>query len=246
MSTVMSPPAAAAARCRRRWCRRHRHRTRRRAGSRPRRRPGRYAGCAAAGRERRLLSVLVVSMPVLPLAARCGSRGPAGCAAVDARGVLERVDGDPFAAPSGREGVWDVSYEALFAGYASGDPEAAAAFVRRVERNVYGLALGDRPRPGRGAGRGPGGAGAGLALRGELRSAAGVGDGLAARHHPQRGPRQRAGPGAAAGDRRRGAGRLGPSTSPTSATSSTGATTRRGSSTSCATSRRRSATRSCR
>jgi RNA polymerase sigma factor (sigma-70 family) len=37
--------------------------------------------------------------------------------------------------------VWEVSYEALFAGYASGDPEAAAAFVRRVERNVYGLAL---------------------------------------------------------------------------------------------------------
>jgi RNA polymerase sigma factor (sigma-70 family) len=55
--------------------------------------------------------------------------------------VLDRVDEDPFAAPSGREGVWEVSYEALFAGYASGDPEAAAAFVRRVERNVYGLAL---------------------------------------------------------------------------------------------------------
>jgi RNA polymerase sigma factor (sigma-70 family) len=51
------------------------------------------------------------------------------------------VDGDPFGATDGRKGVWDVSYEALFAGYASGDPEAAAAFVRRVERNVYGLAL---------------------------------------------------------------------------------------------------------
>ena len=37
--------------------------------------------------------------------------------------------------------MWDVSYEALFAGYASGDPEAAGAFVRRVERKVYGLAL---------------------------------------------------------------------------------------------------------
>ena len=35
-----------------------------------------------------------------------------------------------------------MSDEALFAGYASGDPEAAAAFVRRVERTVYGLALG--------------------------------------------------------------------------------------------------------
>lgn len=34
-----------------------------------------------------------------------------------------------------------MSDEALFAGYASGDPEAAAAFVRRVERKVYGLAL---------------------------------------------------------------------------------------------------------
>ena len=34
-----------------------------------------------------------------------------------------------------------MSDEALFAGYASGDPEAAAAFVRRVERTVYGLAL---------------------------------------------------------------------------------------------------------
>lgn len=37
--------------------------------------------------------------------------------------------------------MWDVSDEALFAGYASGDPEAAAVFVRRVERKVYGLAL---------------------------------------------------------------------------------------------------------
>jgi RNA polymerase sigma factor (sigma-70 family) len=37
--------------------------------------------------------------------------------------------------------VWELSDEALFAGYASGDPEAAAAFVQRVERKVYGLAL---------------------------------------------------------------------------------------------------------
>ncbi len=37
--------------------------------------------------------------------------------------------------------MWEVSDEALFAGYASGDPEAAAVFVRRVERKVYGLAL---------------------------------------------------------------------------------------------------------
>ncbi|HEX5947549.1 MAG TPA: sigma-70 family RNA polymerase sigma factor, partial [Acidimicrobiales bacterium] len=48
---------------------------------------------------------------------------------------------DPFGAPSGTEGMWDVSDEALFAGYTSGDPEAAAAFVHRVERKVYGLAL---------------------------------------------------------------------------------------------------------
>jgi RNA polymerase sigma-70 factor (ECF subfamily) len=37
--------------------------------------------------------------------------------------------------------MWDVSDEALFAGYTSGDPEAAAAFVHRVEAKVYGLAL---------------------------------------------------------------------------------------------------------
>ena len=37
--------------------------------------------------------------------------------------------------------MWDVSDEALFAGYTSGDPEAAAVFVHRVERKVYGLAL---------------------------------------------------------------------------------------------------------
>ncbi len=35
----------------------------------------------------------------------------------------------------------DLSSEALFAGYASGDPHAAGAFVRRTERSVYGLAL---------------------------------------------------------------------------------------------------------
>ena len=37
--------------------------------------------------------------------------------------------------------MWDLSDEALFAGYAAGDPQAAAAFVRRTERKVYGLAL---------------------------------------------------------------------------------------------------------
>jgi RNA polymerase sigma factor (sigma-70 family) len=48
---------------------------------------------------------------------------------------------DPFGVPDGTEDMWDVSDEALFAGYTSGDPEAAAAFVRRVEAKVYGLAL---------------------------------------------------------------------------------------------------------
>jgi RNA polymerase sigma factor (sigma-70 family) len=37
--------------------------------------------------------------------------------------------------------MWDVSDEALFAGYAAGDPDAAAVFVRRFQSQVYGLAL---------------------------------------------------------------------------------------------------------
>lgn len=37
--------------------------------------------------------------------------------------------------------MWEVADEALFAGYASGDPEAAVVFVRRFEPKVYGLAL---------------------------------------------------------------------------------------------------------
>jgi RNA polymerase sigma-70 factor (ECF subfamily) len=37
--------------------------------------------------------------------------------------------------------VWGVSDEALLAGMASGDPDAAAAFVRRYQSRVYGLAL---------------------------------------------------------------------------------------------------------
>jgi RNA polymerase sigma-70 factor (ECF subfamily) len=36
--------------------------------------------------------------------------------------------------------VWQVSDEALFAGYASGDAEAAAVFVRRFRGRVFGLA----------------------------------------------------------------------------------------------------------
>jgi RNA polymerase sigma-70 factor (ECF subfamily) len=45
--------------------------------------------------------------------------------------------------------VWRASDEALLAGLADGDPDAAAAFVRRYQRRVFGLAvtlLGDRDR----------------------------------------------------------------------------------------------------
>ena len=37
--------------------------------------------------------------------------------------------------------MWDASDEALLAGYATGDPTAEAAFVRRFQRRLYGLAL---------------------------------------------------------------------------------------------------------
>ena len=43
--------------------------------------------------------------------------------------------------------MWSISDEALLAGMGSGDPEAAAGFVRRYQARVYGLALmilGDR------------------------------------------------------------------------------------------------------
>lgn len=43
--------------------------------------------------------------------------------------------------------MWSLSDEALLAGLRSGDPEAAAAFVRRYQSRVFGLALtilGDR------------------------------------------------------------------------------------------------------
>jgi RNA polymerase sigma factor (sigma-70 family) len=44
-------------------------------------------------------------------------------------------------------GMWDASDEALLAGYASGDPDAAAVFVGRFQAKAFGLALaitGDR------------------------------------------------------------------------------------------------------
>jgi RNA polymerase sigma factor (sigma-70 family) len=37
--------------------------------------------------------------------------------------------------------VWPLSDEALLAGFATGDPDAAAAFVRRFQSRVYGLAV---------------------------------------------------------------------------------------------------------
>ena len=37
--------------------------------------------------------------------------------------------------------MWHASDEALLAGYATGDPEAAAVFVRRFQARVVGLAL---------------------------------------------------------------------------------------------------------
>lgn len=37
--------------------------------------------------------------------------------------------------------MWSLSDESLLAGLASGDPESAAAFVRRFQARVYGLAL---------------------------------------------------------------------------------------------------------
>lgn len=37
--------------------------------------------------------------------------------------------------------MWSVSDDALLAGLGAGDPDAAAAFVRRFQRRVYGLAF---------------------------------------------------------------------------------------------------------
>src|SRR5947209_7820078 len=36
--------------------------------------------------------------------------------------------------------MWEASNEALLAGFATGDPDAATAFLRRFQRRVYGLA----------------------------------------------------------------------------------------------------------
>jgi RNA polymerase sigma-70 factor (ECF subfamily) len=47
----------------------------------------------------------------------------------------------PARLEGGSEGVWQSSDEALLAGYAAGDPDAAAVFVRRFQAKMVGLAL---------------------------------------------------------------------------------------------------------
>jgi RNA polymerase sigma factor (sigma-70 family) len=42
---------------------------------------------------------------------------------------------------AGRGGVWEASDDALLAGYATGDRDAATLFIRRFESKVFGLAL---------------------------------------------------------------------------------------------------------
>jgi RNA polymerase sigma-70 factor (ECF subfamily) len=37
--------------------------------------------------------------------------------------------------------MWETSDEAVFAGYATGDPDAAVVFIRRFQARVFGLAL---------------------------------------------------------------------------------------------------------
>jgi RNA polymerase sigma factor (sigma-70 family) len=48
---------------------------------------------------------------------------------------------NPFSPPRTYTRVWSVSDEALLAGLGAGDSAAAAAFVRRFQGRVYGLAL---------------------------------------------------------------------------------------------------------
>src|SRR4051812_16009254 len=42
---------------------------------------------------------------------------------------------------TGSGGVWEASDDALLAGYATGDYDAAALFVRRFQGKVFGLAV---------------------------------------------------------------------------------------------------------
>ena len=60
---------------------------------------------------------------------------------VRSRGGIAERGNQSFGAPDHVLRGVDGSDEALLAGLASGDAEAAAAFVRRFQRRVYGLAL---------------------------------------------------------------------------------------------------------
>ena len=51
------------------------------------------------------------------------------------------VKTNPHEAWRRRSSVWSVSDDALLAGLGTGDAEAAAAFVRRFQRRVFGLAV---------------------------------------------------------------------------------------------------------
>lgn len=57
------------------------------------------------------------------------------------------MGGNPGGRRRRRDGVWSVADDALLAGLGAGDPDASAAFVRRFQSRVFGLAMtlvGDR------------------------------------------------------------------------------------------------------
>lgn len=69
--------------------------------------------------------------------------GSSGGTGERGRGIARNL----LASADRTDAVWQASDEALLAGLAGGDPDAAVAFVRRYQRRVYGLAvsiLGDR------------------------------------------------------------------------------------------------------
>lgn len=55
--------------------------------------------------------------------------------------AAEGIGSNPDVGAERTGGMWQASDEALLAGLASGDRDAAVAFVRRHQRRVYGLAL---------------------------------------------------------------------------------------------------------
>jgi RNA polymerase sigma factor (sigma-70 family) len=54
---------------------------------------------------------------------------------------LVSASDNPYGVPHPYMHVWPLSDEALLAGLAAGDPDAAAGFVRRFQSRVYGLAV---------------------------------------------------------------------------------------------------------